>query len=115
MENNTLADKLFLLGEMLLLLASSFAASYINSFYQPIDQELSAINAVLFTGCVMLCALSVGLYDQKTSRGYRRCAQTRCDYFIAIGDFARSGYFQSRTVITDWLYIQPHCLRDFLS
>ena len=63
--NNTLADKLFLLGEMLLLLASSFAASYINSFYQPIDQELSAINAVLFTACVMLCALSVGLYDQK--------------------------------------------------
>lgn len=63
--NNTLADKLFLFGEMLLLLASSFAASYINSFYQPIDQELSAINAVLFTGCVMLCALSVGLYDQK--------------------------------------------------
>ena len=48
--NNTLADKLFLLGEMLLLLASSFAASYINSFYQPIEQELSAINAVLFTG-----------------------------------------------------------------
>lgn len=63
--NNTLADKLFLLGEMLLLLASSFAASYINSFYQPIDQELSAINAVLFTASVMLCALSVGLYDQK--------------------------------------------------
>ncbi len=63
--NNTLADKLFLLGEMLLLLASSFAASYINSFYQPIEQELSAINAVLFTGCVMLCELSVGVYDQK--------------------------------------------------
>ena len=62
---NTLAEKLFLLGEMLLLLASSFAASFILSFYQPIDQELAAINAVLYTGCVMLCALSVGLYDQK--------------------------------------------------
>lgn len=63
--NNTLADKLFLFGEMLLLLASSFAASYIASFYTPIDQELAAINAALFTGSVMLCALSVGLYDQK--------------------------------------------------
>ena len=63
--NNTLADKLFLSGERLLLLASSFAASYIASFYTPIDQELAAINAALFTGSVMLCALSVGLYDQK--------------------------------------------------
>lgn len=63
--NNTLADKLFLFGEMLLLLASSFAASYIASFYMPMDQELSAINAALFTASVMLCALSVGLYDQK--------------------------------------------------
>lgn len=62
---NTLADKLFLLGEMLLLLVSSFAASYLYSLYQPVDQEMAAINAVLFTGCVMLCALSVGLYDQK--------------------------------------------------
>jgi sugar transferase (PEP-CTERM system associated) len=62
---NTLADKLFLLGETLLLLVSSFAASYIYSLYKPVDQELAAINAVLFTGCVMLCALSVGLYDQK--------------------------------------------------
>ncbi|RVU37618.1 TIGR03013 family PEP-CTERM/XrtA system glycosyltransferase [Rheinheimera riviphila] len=62
---NTLADKLFLLGETLLLLVSSFAASYLYSLYQPVDQEMAAINAVLFTGCVMLCALSVGLYDQK--------------------------------------------------
>ena len=62
---NTLADKLFLLGEMLLLLVSSLLASYIYSFFQPVDQELAAINAVLFTGSVMLCALSVGLYDQK--------------------------------------------------
>ncbi|MFN6969882.1 MAG: TIGR03013 family XrtA/PEP-CTERM system glycosyltransferase [Rheinheimera sp.] len=62
---NTLADKLFLLGETVLLLVSSFAASYIYSLYQPVDQEMAAINAVLFTGCVMLCALSVGLYDQK--------------------------------------------------
>lgn len=62
---NTLADKLFLLGETILLLVSSFAASYLYSLYQPVDQELAAINAVLFTGCVMLCALSVGLYDQK--------------------------------------------------
>lgn len=62
---NTLADKLFLLGETLLLLVSSFAASYLFSLYQPIDQELAAINAFLFTGSVMLCALSVGLYDQK--------------------------------------------------
>jgi sugar transferase (PEP-CTERM system associated) len=62
---NTLADKLFLLGETVLLLVSSFAASYLYSLYQPVDQELAAINAVLFTGCVMLCALSVGLYDQK--------------------------------------------------
>ena len=62
---NTLADKLFLLGEMLLLLVSSLLASYVYSFYQPVDQEMAAINAVLFTGSVMLCALSVGLYDQK--------------------------------------------------
>lgn len=62
---NTLADKLFLFGETVLLLVSSFAASYIYSLYQPVDQEMAAINAVLFTGCVMLCALSVGLYDQK--------------------------------------------------
>ena len=62
---NTLADKLFLLGETVLLLVSSFAASYLYSLYQPVDQEMAAINAVLFTGCVMLCALSVGLYDQK--------------------------------------------------
>ncbi len=62
---NTLAEKLFLLGELLLLLASSFVASFALSFYQPIDEELAAINAVLYTGCVMLCALSVGLYDQK--------------------------------------------------
>jgi sugar transferase (PEP-CTERM system associated) len=48
-----------------LLLVSSFAASYLYSLYQPVDQEMAAINAVLFTGCVMLCALSVGLYDQK--------------------------------------------------
>lgn len=62
---NTLADKLFLLGEMLLLLISSFAASFIFALFQPVHQELAAINSVLFTGSVMLCALSVGLYDQK--------------------------------------------------
>ncbi len=33
---NTLADKLFLLGEMLLLLVSSFAASYVYSLYHPV-------------------------------------------------------------------------------
>lgn len=62
---NTLAEKLFLLGEMLLLLASAFAASFVLSINQPVDQEIAAINAVMFTGAVMLCALSVGLYDQK--------------------------------------------------
>ena len=63
---NTIADKLFLLGELVLLALSSMLASYIYSFYSspvPLDHRL--INALLFAASVMLCALSVGLYDQK--------------------------------------------------
>lgn len=67
---NTIADKLFLLGEVTLLTLSSALASYLFSYYfSAISLEYRLINAVLFAASVMLCALSVGLYDQKLREG----------------------------------------------
>jgi len=69
---NTIADKLFLLGELVLLALSSMLASYIYSFYAPlISLDHRLINALLFAASVMLCALSVGLYDQKLREGQK--------------------------------------------
>ena len=60
------ADQLFLFGELFLLLASSFIASYLlHQFVTPIPFDVRLINAILFAAVVMLCALSVGLYDQQ--------------------------------------------------
>ncbi|MDP2715873.1 TIGR03013 family XrtA/PEP-CTERM system glycosyltransferase [Rheinheimera sp.] len=69
---NTIADKLFLLGELVLLALSSMLASYIYSFYaSPISLDHRLINALIFAASVMLCALSVGLYDQKLREGQK--------------------------------------------
>ncbi|WP_445766398.1 TIGR03013 family XrtA/PEP-CTERM system glycosyltransferase [Rheinheimera sp.] len=69
---NTIADKLFLLGELTLLSLSSLVASYVFSLYiTPISLDHQLINAALFSACVMLCALSVGLYDQKLREGQK--------------------------------------------
>lgn len=62
---NTLADKLFLLGELTLLLLAGFLSAYAYSWFHPVNRELAVINTMLFTGAFMLCAMSVGLYDQK--------------------------------------------------
>jgi sugar transferase (PEP-CTERM system associated) len=62
---NTLADKLFLLGELTLLLLAGFLSAYAYSWFHPVNRELVVINTMLFTGAFMLCAMSVGLYDQK--------------------------------------------------
>ncbi|MEE2000437.1 TIGR03013 family PEP-CTERM/XrtA system glycosyltransferase [Alkalimonas sp. MEB108] len=63
---NSLADQLFLFGELLLLLVASFAASFLfHHFISPIPFDVRLINAVIFAAVVMLCALSVGLYDQQ--------------------------------------------------
>ncbi|MCC5852486.1 MAG: TIGR03013 family PEP-CTERM/XrtA system glycosyltransferase [Alkalimonas sp.] len=60
------ADQIFLFGELFLLLASSFIASYLfHQFVTPIPFDVRLINAILFAAVVMLCALSVGLYDQQ--------------------------------------------------
>lgn len=67
---NTIADKLFLLGEVTLLLAASLLASYLHDKYLfAVALEHQLLNAVLFSASVMLCALSVGLYDQKLREG----------------------------------------------
>ena len=69
---NTIADKLFLLGELTLLVLSSLLASYAYSYYlSPVPFEHRLINAALFAASVMLCALSVGLYDQKLREGQK--------------------------------------------
>ncbi|KKO46872.1 sugar transferase [Arsukibacterium ikkense] len=66
---STIADKLFLISEVTLLCLSSLIASYLYNITLsshpviPLDSRL--INAALFAAAVMLCALSVGLYDQK--------------------------------------------------
>jgi len=62
---NTLADKLFLLGELTLLLLAGMLSAYAYSWFHPVNRELAVINTMLFTGAFMLCAMSVGLYDQK--------------------------------------------------
>jgi sugar transferase (PEP-CTERM system associated) len=62
---NTLADKLFLLGELTLLLLAGVLSAYAYSWFHPVNRELAVINTMLFTGAFMLCAMSVGLYDQK--------------------------------------------------
>ncbi len=63
---STIADKLFLISEVTLLCLSSLVASYIYSkYYAQVPLDYRLINAVLFAATVMLCALSVGLYDQK--------------------------------------------------
>lgn len=63
---STIADKLFLISEVSLLCLSSLVASYIyNSLNPHISLDYRLLNAVLFAAAVMLCALSVGLYDQK--------------------------------------------------
>jgi sugar transferase (PEP-CTERM system associated) len=69
---NTIADKLFLLGEVTLLLIASMLASYFNDKYLfAVSFEHQLLNAVLFAASVMLCALSVGLYDQKLREGQK--------------------------------------------
>ncbi len=69
---NTIADKLFLLSEVILLSVSSLLASYAISLYiTPVTLEHQLINAALFSASVMLCALSVGLYDQKLREGQK--------------------------------------------
>ena len=63
---NTIADKLFLFGELILLSVSSLIASYcLTLLSSPVSVEHQFVNAALFAASVMLCALSVGLYDQK--------------------------------------------------
>ena len=63
---STIADKLFLLSEVSLLCLSSLLASYLHNNLNPlIPLDYRLINAALFAATVMLCALSVGLYDQK--------------------------------------------------
>lgn len=63
---STVSDKLFLAGEILLLCLSSFLSYYLFSLVGivvPID--LLIANVALFTAVFLICALSVGLYDQK--------------------------------------------------
>ncbi|SNY51580.1 sugar transferase, PEP-CTERM system associated/exopolysaccharide biosynthesis polyprenyl glycosylphosphotransferase [Arsukibacterium tuosuense] len=63
---STIADKLFLISEVSLLCLSSLVASYLYNNLNPhISLDYRLINAALFAATVMLCALSVGLYDQK--------------------------------------------------
>ncbi|CAM3879179.1 TIGR03013 family XrtA/PEP-CTERM system glycosyltransferase [Rheinheimera salexigens] len=72
---NTIADKFFLVAELALLILASLLASYICNLYfapiKPISFENRLINAILFAASVMLCALSVGLYDQKLREGQK--------------------------------------------
>ncbi|WP_333608523.1 TIGR03013 family XrtA/PEP-CTERM system glycosyltransferase [Arsukibacterium sp.] len=63
---SALADKLFLLGEVSLLLISGWLAFVLYAqWFTAVPLNLQLINIALFTCGVMLCALSVGLYDQK--------------------------------------------------
>ena len=72
---NTIADKLFLIAELSLLILASLLASYIFNLYfkpiEPVSFENRLISAILFAASVMLCALSVGLYDQKLREGQK--------------------------------------------
>jgi len=66
----SIADKLFLSGELALLCLSSwFASSLYNSGYSPVSLDIQLVNIVIFAAAVMLCALSVGLYDHKLREG----------------------------------------------
>lgn len=68
----SIADKLFLIGEVSLLCLSSGLASYLYAInHAAISIETAVINAVMFAACVMLCALSVGLYDHKLREGHK--------------------------------------------
>lgn len=63
---NSLADHLFVVGELALLIVSSFIASYVFSYFiTPVPFDVRVLNAVIFAAAVMLSALSVGLYDQQ--------------------------------------------------
>lgn len=69
---NTVADKLFLFGEVALLVISSLLASFaIHHYLYPVSLDSQLINAVLFSASVMLCALSVGLYDLKLRENHK--------------------------------------------
>lgn len=66
----SIADKLFLSGELALLCLSSWLASSLyNSSYSPVSLDIQLVNIVIFAASVMLCALSVGLYDHKLREG----------------------------------------------
>ncbi|HEY9041362.1 MAG TPA: TIGR03013 family XrtA/PEP-CTERM system glycosyltransferase [Rheinheimera sp.] len=66
----SIADKLFLSGELALLCLSSWLASSLyNSSYSPVSLDIQLVNIVIFAAAVMLCALSVGLYDHKLREG----------------------------------------------
>jgi sugar transferase (PEP-CTERM system associated) len=68
----SIADKLFLLGEVsLLCLSSWFASTIYGRYHTLVSIEISLINAVMFAAVVMLCALSVGLYDHKLREGHK--------------------------------------------
>ncbi|MDX3772893.1 TIGR03013 family PEP-CTERM/XrtA system glycosyltransferase [Chromatiaceae bacterium AAb-1] len=63
---HTFADRLFLLSEVVILIASSLLTSVLINHYQSaIPFEYHLLNAVIFAASFMLCALSVGLYDLK--------------------------------------------------
>lgn len=67
----SIADKLFLLGELSLLCLSSWLASTLTNINNTavVPLEIRLLNVVIFAAAVMLCALSVGLYDHKLREG----------------------------------------------
>ena len=68
----SIADKLFLSGELALLCLSSWLASSLyHSSYSPVSLDIQLVNIVIFAAAVMLCALSVGLYDHKLREGHK--------------------------------------------
>ncbi|MCB5215255.1 TIGR03013 family PEP-CTERM/XrtA system glycosyltransferase [Rheinheimera aquimaris] len=68
----SIADKLFLSGELALLCLSSWLASSLyHSSYSPVSLDIQLVNIVIFSAAVMLCALSVGLYDHKLREGHK--------------------------------------------
>jgi len=68
----SVADKLFLFGELTLLCLSSWIAILIhNTSHVVVSAEASLINISVFAATVMLCALSVGLYDHKLREGHK--------------------------------------------
>lgn len=68
----SVADKLFLLGELSLLCLASWIAILIHeATHSPVPFEITLINIAAFAATVMLCALSVGLYDHKLREGHK--------------------------------------------